>query len=167
MSNLDPGLFEYVPENDFIDAFNRFGRGANFTVAARERLFEYYNDLAYEIGNMIEFDVIAICGEWSEFEPLELFRYFPELAAGLDVYEAFNYLREAEQEELIEEHELEAEGGGCDLDGFPVSEIIEFHMTEDEVKDFLHDALSETLFDAGCFYVEDEETWLVPSHAGL
>lgn len=59
-------LFERVTESDFIQAFEACGRGNNFSIEAREAIYEYLEALSEDTGEPIELDVIAICCEFSE-----------------------------------------------------------------------------------------------------
>jgi hypothetical protein len=63
------------------DEFNRYGRKDQFTYHAYDALFDYYNELGDDTGQPIEFDVVAICCEWTEYDSL---RELAE-AYGLDV----------------------------------------------------------------------------------
>tara|TARA_Y100001937_G_scaffold124687_1_gene189898 strand:+ start:176 stop:490 length:315 start_codon:yes stop_codon:yes gene_type:complete len=53
------------------DEFNRYGRYSQFTYYAYDALFEYYNELSDNTGEPIEFDVVAICCEWTEYDSLQ------------------------------------------------------------------------------------------------
>ena len=64
------GIVETVTEDSFIRAFDRMGRGDNFSINGRRALFGYYQDLAEDLGEPIELDVIAICCEWSEYDDI-------------------------------------------------------------------------------------------------
>jgi hypothetical protein len=59
-------LVKRVTESDFIQAFEDMGRGNNFSIEALEALYEYLEETSESIGEPIELDVIAICGEFSE-----------------------------------------------------------------------------------------------------
>lgn len=64
------GLVETVTEDSFIRAFDRMGRGDNFSINGRRVLFEKYEQLAEDLGEAIELDVIAICCGWSEYDDI-------------------------------------------------------------------------------------------------
>ena len=51
---------------DFRDAFASCNRGEQFTYAALEVLFDYFESFEDDTGEEIELDVIAICCEYSE-----------------------------------------------------------------------------------------------------
>ena len=59
-------IFDRVTESDFIRAFDECGRGNNFSIEAREALYEYLEAYSEDTGEDIELDVIAICCEFSE-----------------------------------------------------------------------------------------------------
>lgn len=64
-------FYEHVTEHTFIDAFKLSAeRKDQFSYQALKELFEYYDNLAEDTGK-IEFDMIAICCEWSEYDSLE------------------------------------------------------------------------------------------------
>lgn len=71
-------LVERVTESDFIQAFDDYGRGNNFSIEAREALYEYLKDLSEDLGESIELDVIAICCEFSEISFAEVLEEWGE-----------------------------------------------------------------------------------------
>ena len=56
-----------ITEDEFIRAFDDYNRSENFTVAARRAMFEYFEEYEEDTGVEIDFDVIAICCEFSEY----------------------------------------------------------------------------------------------------
>jgi len=64
-------MFIRVNFSTFCDEFHNMGRGNQFSYDALEVLFDYYEQLEEDIGEPIEFDVIAICCEWTEYESEE------------------------------------------------------------------------------------------------
>ena len=62
-----------INREEFVQAFNQCDREEQFSRTAREALFEYLEDLEEDIGEKIELDVIALCCEWSEETPGEIF----------------------------------------------------------------------------------------------
>lgn len=58
----------HVDKEAFVNTFDSYGRGNNFSRAAREALFEYFEQLEENTGGEIEFDCIAICCDWSEYK---------------------------------------------------------------------------------------------------
>jgi len=60
-----------VSKNEFIQAFDDYGRGDSFTTAGREALYDWFVDLEEDCGQEIELDVVAIDCEYAEYETLE------------------------------------------------------------------------------------------------
>jgi hypothetical protein len=58
---------------DFRDAFHKFGRGEQFSASALKTLFDYLEDYEESTGEQIEFDVIALCCEYVEYENIAEF----------------------------------------------------------------------------------------------
>ena len=62
-------FYEIVTKHHFIDAFKQSAERADtFSYQALKELFKYYDDLGNEFGSNIEFDMIGICCEWSEYD---------------------------------------------------------------------------------------------------
>ena len=59
-------MYQTITKSDFTAAFHRANRGDNFSREALGLLFYYLEDLEEQTGEPIEFDVIAICCEYSE-----------------------------------------------------------------------------------------------------
>ena len=57
-----------VSEYQFIEGFNN--RKENFSYEGLQAMFEYFNQLEDDLVGQIEFDPIAICCEYSEYENL-------------------------------------------------------------------------------------------------
>ena len=55
---------------DFGDAFRKMGRGDNFSYKGLQALYEYLTDLEDDIGKEFELDVIALYGDYNEYEDL-------------------------------------------------------------------------------------------------
>lgn len=70
-------MIQTVTEQDFIRAFDDMNRSENFTRPARRALFEYLEDLADDVGEQYELDVIALCCEWGEYTADELRDEYP------------------------------------------------------------------------------------------
>jgi hypothetical protein len=58
---------------DFSDAFRKAGRADQFTYEGQRALFEYLEQYEEDCDTEIEFDVIALCCEYVEYESLEEF----------------------------------------------------------------------------------------------
>ena len=54
--------------NGFHRAFEDHGRGDQFSSDALNALFGYFEEFESLTGEEIELDVIAICGDWSEYD---------------------------------------------------------------------------------------------------
>jgi hypothetical protein len=65
---------EYVSESEFIDRFRQMDRKENFSYEGRKALFEYFEQLEEDLGEEIEFDCIAICCEYTEYDSLRDFQ---------------------------------------------------------------------------------------------
>jgi len=64
-------MINTVTQKEFVDAFVKIGREDNFSYWGRIALFEYLEELEEDLGEQIEFDPIAICCEFTEYESLE------------------------------------------------------------------------------------------------
>jgi hypothetical protein len=64
---------ESVYKDQFVRRFDEVGRSDNFSTPARYALFEYFDELEQDLGEEIEFDVIAICCDYAEYESLQSF----------------------------------------------------------------------------------------------
>ena len=62
-------LYQEISKTDFIDQFNI--RSENFSREGLEALYGYFEELSED--QNIEFDVIAICCDFTEYENLEEF----------------------------------------------------------------------------------------------
>ena len=61
-----------ISENEFINAFQQSEtRKDQFSYYALKALYEYYNELEDDLGEQIEFDLLAMCCEWTEYESFE------------------------------------------------------------------------------------------------
>lgn len=100
----------HVDKSTFVNTFDEYGRSDNFTRAAREALFDYYEQLEDDLGEDIEFDCIAICCDWSEYADAQDW--------AKDYYTADQYDREIAE--------------NCDPDWGDIGEI---HFFTDYVKD--------------------------------
>ena len=66
----DETMIETVSEWQFIDAFMKI-RPDNFTRSGLQALYDYIIELEDDIGEQIEFDVIALCCDFTQYESLE------------------------------------------------------------------------------------------------
>ena len=60
-----------VTEHEFVDAFDQADRSENFSRQGRQALYDYLIEYEEGTGVEIEFDVIALCVEFSEYESLD------------------------------------------------------------------------------------------------
>lgn len=63
-----------INEHQFIHAFEDMGRGNQFSYEGRAALFAYLTQLEEDTGEEIEFDVIALCCDYAEYENLAEFQ---------------------------------------------------------------------------------------------
>lgn len=61
-----------INKYDFRDAFQKAGRGNNFSYEGLGVLFDYFEAYEEDSGEEIELDVIAICCEFNESTPDEI-----------------------------------------------------------------------------------------------
>lgn len=64
--NTLTGIVKTVNENDFIDAFAAYNRADNFSYEGKKALFEMLEQLADDMGEPIELDIISLCCEFNE-----------------------------------------------------------------------------------------------------
>ena len=64
---------KYVTREDFIQDFIRV-RPDNFSRGALNALFDYFEQFEDDTGEEIDFDVIAICCDFSEYKDLKEFQ---------------------------------------------------------------------------------------------
>ena len=61
---------QMVTESEFVGRFVKIDRENNFTYWGRLALFEYFEQLEEDLGEEIEFDPIAICCNFTQYESL-------------------------------------------------------------------------------------------------
>ena len=84
------------------DEFESYGRYNQFSYEAYEVLFEYLWDLSEDIGEPIEFDVISICCDWTEYVDIhELAGHYSVAVA--DVIDVDEDTDEEDIEQALEE----------------------------------------------------------------
>lgn len=66
-------LVKTVSFNDFLEEFEKYGRGEQFSYEGKKALFEYLNEFSDDIGEPIELDIIGICCDFTEYGCLEEF----------------------------------------------------------------------------------------------
>ncbi len=85
-----------VNNSYFHDAFRHAGRLENFSYAALNLLFEYFEEIESDTGEEIELDVIAICCEYEE-SSIEDIKSDYSLDAELDEDEVIEWLSDHTQ----------------------------------------------------------------------
>ena len=63
-----------VTQSNFVDAFNNYGRGDQFTYGALCALYNWFEEMEGDTGEEHELDVIALCCDFCEFYDLEEFQ---------------------------------------------------------------------------------------------
>ena len=89
-------LYAQISSCEFSDLFARRGRSETFSYRAKIALFEYLTDLADDIGEPIQVDVIALCCEWTEY------------SSTAEAAEACGYVAEDPDEEIDDDEEIDA-----------------------------------------------------------
>ena len=92
-------MITHVTQSEFIDTFNQSElRKNNFSYDGLIALFEYLEDLEEDTGEQINFDMVSICCDYSEYKNLEEFindyQDSTELHENLDYSEIISVLRE-------------------------------------------------------------------------
>jgi hypothetical protein len=91
-------LYSRTTSDDFVDAFLRSElRREQFSLPALRALYEHLSDLAEDIGEPIEWDMIATCCDWVECSLPELKDMYPDFL--LEAYE-----RESSLIDVLREH---------------------------------------------------------------
>ena len=79
-------IIQTVNQYDFRQAFAEYNRADNFSYEGLTALFEWLEELAYDMNTPYELDVIALCCEFTEYEDLEEVRanYFSTKLDNID-----------------------------------------------------------------------------------
>ena len=64
-------LYQEISKTDFVDQFKIMNRSNNFSYEGLQALYGYFEELSED--QNIEFDVIAICCDFTEYDNLEEF----------------------------------------------------------------------------------------------
>ena len=87
--------------DDFRAAFNRAGRGDQFSYEGLELIYDYIDEYERDSGEEIELDVIGICCEWSEDSPENIARSYDIDISGMEdeqiMSEVLGFLRDETQ----------------------------------------------------------------------
>lgn len=82
-----------IYKNDFIKAFEDYGRGKQFSDEGFTALFDYFTQYEEETGQEIELDVIAICTGFDEYSSFEEFQEsYPDVKSLEEIYENFTII---------------------------------------------------------------------------
>ena len=83
-------IIETLTKSQFSDAFNKMGRGEQFSYEARDLIYDYLDE-----SESYELDVIGICCEFAEYENLKEFQndYGEEYTSIESIEEATTVLR--------------------------------------------------------------------------
>ena len=64
-------MIDTVTQTEFVDRFVKIDREDNFSYWGRIARFEYFEEYEEETGEQLQFDPIAICCEFTEYESLD------------------------------------------------------------------------------------------------
>ena len=71
-------IVQTLAQGDFVQMFKESSRKDQFSVEALEAIFNYLDTYSEETGEIVEFDIVAICCEWAEMT-------WKEIAVSYDV----------------------------------------------------------------------------------
>jgi hypothetical protein len=81
--------------SDFMEAFDNHGRDDQFSPAALEALFEFFEELEDETGELVELNVIDICCSFTEYDsPQDCANELGLNADGMDSEEVIDLIRD-------------------------------------------------------------------------
>jgi hypothetical protein len=75
-------MYTRINFEDFAESFVKMDREEQFSTEALRALFEYYEGLEDDLGEIFELDVIVICCAWSEYKIEELPDVFDQFERG-------------------------------------------------------------------------------------
>lgn len=81
----------YVGE--FLNMFDQYGRTDQFSVCAKEALYEHLEELSDDLGDDVTIDIVGLCCDWTEYSAGDLLRdygkqYLPDDRESYDSDEA-------------------------------------------------------------------------------
>lgn len=91
-------IIDTLHEAQFVDEFQKI-RKDNFSIFGLRALFQYLDDLSDEAGGNIEFDPIAFCCEFAEYNLEEFNKDYDMNIESFETFEKNKY-----QDELDEKH---------------------------------------------------------------
>lgn len=98
-------MIKNIGFGEFVNEFAEMGRGSQFSYNALQELFDYYESLEDETDEPVEFDVIGICVDWTEYELEELVEQFADdadLTIERSEYEFYSDYEEDAVGEIVE-----------------------------------------------------------------
>ena len=78
-------IVKEVTFNDFLREFEEFGRANNFSYEGKRALYDYLSELAEDLGEPIELDIIGICCDFTEYDSIEEFKNDYSYTIGEDI----------------------------------------------------------------------------------
>ena len=69
-------MIQTVSFDDFVDEFQRMGRGEQFTYAGLRALFDHIQTWEEQTGKQYELNVIDVCCDWEEYSAEEFLIQF-------------------------------------------------------------------------------------------
>lgn len=86
-------LVKRVYFKDFLEEFERFGRGDQFSYEGKKALFAFLDELGEDTGEPIELDVISLCCNFTEYDSVEEFNrdYGYSIGHDMDSIEDIEY----------------------------------------------------------------------------
>lgn len=60
-------IYQRISQGRFVQMFDDYSRADNFSIEAREALYDFFEELAESCGEPFEMDVIVICCDFTEY----------------------------------------------------------------------------------------------------
>jgi hypothetical protein len=95
-------MYKTINFSDFCDEFHGSQYENNFTYEGKQALFEYLENLEEDIGEKIEFDMVAICCDYNEYSDAI------EAASNYFEFEGMNFDENGDETETRDEVEEKA-----------------------------------------------------------
>lgn len=93
LENKTYGIVDTLTRFRFVDEFKKI-RPDNFSYEGLHALFDYFEELSYDIGQPIEFDPIAICCDFREYESFkQLQEEYPDIKDFEDLHDHTQVIR--------------------------------------------------------------------------
>ncbi|MEI6296193.1 MAG: hypothetical protein WCO84_00925 [bacterium] len=83
-----------ISQDEFVQAFDDYGRGDNFSIQGRIELFDYLEGYEDSTGVDIELDIVALCCDFTEYKNLQEFQdnYGSDFESFEDIEQATNLI---------------------------------------------------------------------------